>query len=210
MTLRTGCTSRPNANCASTTEAAPAGYRRRSRRGRLWEYYCQYAYLPRLAERSVLDRGIIAVFDQIVWDQDGFAVASGYDEASGRYIGLAIPQENIPPQITDSTLLVRPDRAVAQREQERAEQEAAPAPRPPRRRAPQAPGPSPHRRGRQCGRIRRGLPPRRRIRPLDRSRALAGLLPSADPRVRWCWHYSRHTYAHPFLRHVRLEPELRT
>jgi hypothetical protein len=28
MTLRTGCTSRPNANCASTTEAAQAGYRR--------------------------------------------------------------------------------------------------------------------------------------------------------------------------------------
>ena len=27
MTLRTGCTSRPNANCAPTTDAAPAGYR---------------------------------------------------------------------------------------------------------------------------------------------------------------------------------------
>ena len=61
----------------------------------------------------------------MVWDQDGFAVASGYDEARGRYEGLAIPQENVPPQISDSTLLVRPDRAVAQREQERAEQEAA-------------------------------------------------------------------------------------
>ena len=93
--------------------------------GKLWEYYCQYVYLPRLAERSVLDRGILAVFEQMVWDQDGFAVASGYDPTSGRYAGLAIPQENVPPQITDSTLLVRPDRAIAQREQERAEQEAA-------------------------------------------------------------------------------------
>jgi predicted AAA+ superfamily ATPase len=93
--------------------------------GKLWEYYCQYVYLPRLAERSVLDRGILAVFDQMVWDQDGFAVASDYDEASGRYIGLAIPQENVPSQVTDSTLLVRSDRAIAQREQERAEQEAA-------------------------------------------------------------------------------------
>ena len=44
----------------------------------------------------------------MVWDQDGFAVASGYDEATGRYVGLAIPQENVPPQITDSTLLVNP------------------------------------------------------------------------------------------------------
>ena len=93
--------------------------------GKLWEYYCQYVYLPRLAERSVLDRGILAVFDQMVWDSDGFAVASGYDETTGRYTGLAIPQENVPPQVTDSTLLVRPDRAIAQREQERAEQEAA-------------------------------------------------------------------------------------
>ena len=33
MTLRTGCTSRPNANCASTTEAAPVGYRQHSRCG---------------------------------------------------------------------------------------------------------------------------------------------------------------------------------
>jgi predicted AAA+ superfamily ATPase len=93
--------------------------------GKLWEYYCQYAYLPRLAERSVLDRGVLAVFDQMVWDQDGFAVASVYDQATGKYVGLAIPQENVPPQITDSTLLVQPDRAIAQRERERAEQEAA-------------------------------------------------------------------------------------
>ena len=33
MTPRTGYTSRPNANCASATEAAPAGYRQHSRRG---------------------------------------------------------------------------------------------------------------------------------------------------------------------------------
>ncbi len=93
--------------------------------GKLWEYYCQYVYLPRLAERSVLDRGIVAVFDQVIWDQDGFAVASGYDEASGQVRRPVDPQGNVPPQITDSALLVRPDRAIAQREQERAEQEAA-------------------------------------------------------------------------------------
>ena len=33
MTPRTGYTSRPNANCAPATEAAPAGYRQHSRRG---------------------------------------------------------------------------------------------------------------------------------------------------------------------------------
>ena len=57
MTLRTGCTSRPNANCASTTEAAPAGYRQHSRRGNtraltnpgLWKNRtCLGTYQPRV------------------------------------------------------------------------------------------------------------------------------------------------------------------
>ncbi len=93
--------------------------------GKLWEYYCQYVYMPRLAERSVLDRGILGVFSQMLWDHDGFAVAAGYDEATGTYLGLAIPQENVPLQITDLTVLVQPDRALAQREQERADREKA-------------------------------------------------------------------------------------
>ena len=93
--------------------------------GKLWEYYCQYVYLPRLAERSVLDQGIHDVFYQMLWDHDGFAVASGYDEVTGTYVGLAVPQENVPPQITNLTLLVQPDRALAQREKERAEQDKA-------------------------------------------------------------------------------------
>ena len=108
--------------------------------GKLWEYYCQYPYLPRLAERSVLENGILAVFNRAIWDQDGFAVASGYDESSGQYIGLRIPNEDMPPQLSDTTLLVRPDRAIAQRERERAEQDAArAAARPPQL----APAPSP-------------------------------------------------------------------
>jgi predicted AAA+ superfamily ATPase len=93
--------------------------------GKLWEYYCQYPYLPRLAERPVLDNGICAVFDSLTWDIDGFAVATGYDEATGKYLGLAIPAENPVPPVSDTTLLVHPDRARAQREAERAEQEAA-------------------------------------------------------------------------------------
>jgi hypothetical protein len=91
--------------------------------GKLWEYYCQYVYLPRLAERPVLNNGILGVFSEMLWDHDGFAVASGYDEATGKYLGLAIPQENVAPQITDLTLLVHPDRAIAQRE--RADADAA-------------------------------------------------------------------------------------
>jgi hypothetical protein len=36
--------------------------------GKLWEYYCQYPYMPRLTERSVLERGILAVFDSLTWE----------------------------------------------------------------------------------------------------------------------------------------------
>ena len=88
--------------------------------GKLWEYYCQYPYLPRLTERAVLERGIHAVFGLLTWEAQGFAVATGYDSATGRYSGLALPHEDTVPQLTDSTLLVRPDLARAQREAERA------------------------------------------------------------------------------------------
>lgn len=94
--------------------------------GQLWEYYCQYPYLPRLADRAVLDSGISRIFDEpITWETQGFAVATGYDEATGKYEGLALPMEHTPPQISDSTLLVQPTRARAQWEAEKAQAEAA-------------------------------------------------------------------------------------
>lgn len=79
---------------------------------KLWEVLLRVRLPARLAERAVLDRGIAAVFEQMVCNQDGFAVASSYDEASGRNVGPALPQENVPPQITDSTLLIPLDRAI--------------------------------------------------------------------------------------------------
>ena len=92
--------------------------------GKLWEYYCRHPYMPRLTERAVLERGIHAVFGLLTWEAQGFAVATGYDSATGRYIGLALPHEDTPPQLSDSTLLVRPDLARRQRDAERAEQAA--------------------------------------------------------------------------------------
>ncbi len=70
--------------------------------GDLWEYYCRYPYLPRLRDRSVLDNGIVGVFGELTWDTEGFPVAAGYDEKSGRYTGLALPHQDAPPQITDA------------------------------------------------------------------------------------------------------------
>jgi predicted AAA+ superfamily ATPase len=88
--------------------------------GKLWEYYCQYPYMPRLTDHPVLERGILAVFDSLTWEAHGFALATHYDENTGRYAGLAIPHEDPPPQLTDTTLLVQPTRAHGQRETERA------------------------------------------------------------------------------------------
>jgi len=89
--------------------------------GELWTYYCRHPYLPRLSERRVLDDGILGVASELTWDAEAFAVATGYDETEGRFLGLAIPHQDPIGQVTDQTLLVRPDLALAQRQQELAE-----------------------------------------------------------------------------------------
>ncbi|MGW7572503.1 Swt1 family HEPN domain-containing protein [Streptomyces sp. NPDC054765] len=90
--------------------------------GRLWELHTTYPYLNRLVGRSVLDAGVEDVLSLFNWEQEGFALATGYEEAEGHYQGLVLPGGNTRfSQITDSTLLVRPERALAQRRQEEEE-----------------------------------------------------------------------------------------
>ena len=85
--------------------------------GSLWTLYCQYPYMPRLRDRRVLDEGIVDM--PMIWQTDAFALATGFDEAAGRYIGLWTPDDKgAPPAATDSLLLVRPDIAVKQRDAE--------------------------------------------------------------------------------------------
>lgn len=93
--------------------------------GWLWGLYCQYPYMPRLRDRKVLDEGIFDL--PMIWQTDAFALATGYDSATRRYVGLWLPGDtNTAPAATDSLLLVRPDTAVAQREHE--EPASAPTP----------------------------------------------------------------------------------
>ncbi|GAA1311855.1 hypothetical protein Psi02_72100 [Planotetraspora silvatica] len=82
----------------------------------LWSYYCRYPYLPRLRDRVVLDSGILAGLDEFDWEATGFALATGHDGT--RFEGLAVPPTGRFGQITDGTMLVRPDLAIAQREAE--------------------------------------------------------------------------------------------
>ncbi|GGK73387.1 DUF499 domain-containing protein [Streptomyces flaveus] len=89
--------------------------------GALWGYYRRHPYLTRLRDRSVLEDAVLRVLTEgITWDVEGFALAEGYDEERGAYTGLALPMEGTFGQVTDQTLLVAPERAIAQREQERA------------------------------------------------------------------------------------------
>ncbi len=93
--------------------------------GELWGYYCRHPYLPRLSDRVVLDDGILGAASELTWDVEAFAIATRYDEQTGRYLGLTVPHQDPFGQVTDHTLLVRPDLALAQRDQELAERTAA-------------------------------------------------------------------------------------
>ena len=82
--------------------------------GDLWRQYTTYTYMPRLRDRSVLTNGITE--QPLVWQQEGFALALSHD--GERYEGLKLPSEGGFGQITDSMLLVKPEIALAQRQQE--------------------------------------------------------------------------------------------
>jgi hypothetical protein len=83
--------------------------------GELWDLYTTYPYLPRLRDRSVLEAGLRDTLNSITWEQDGFALATGRDNDSGAFDGLAIPHRDSFGMITDAVLLVRPDLALHQR-----------------------------------------------------------------------------------------------
>ena len=81
--------------------------------GTLWGLYTQYPYMPRLRDRSVLEDGLFDL--PLHWAYDAFALAAGFDEGTGRYVGLWTPADNAsPPVATDALLLVRPDVASKQ------------------------------------------------------------------------------------------------
>jgi hypothetical protein len=84
--------------------------------GDLWKVYASYPYMPRLRDRGVLNAGLTAPV--LVWDSDGFALAEGYDETTGRYRGLALPNDHTTVAISDATLIVKPQDARAQHDRE--------------------------------------------------------------------------------------------
>ncbi len=88
---------------------------------RLWEYLTQYLYLPRLKNQSVLLEAVRDGVNSTVW-ADNFAYAEGFDNVKGKYLGLRAAT-GISPSISPQSLLVKPDVAQQQLEEERREQE---------------------------------------------------------------------------------------
>jgi hypothetical protein len=83
----------------------------------LVEDFGRYLYLPRLQTSSVLLNAIRAGLALLTWEQDAFAYAEGYDESASRYRGLRAGVQ-LPLTAEDSGLLVRPDVARRQIDQE--------------------------------------------------------------------------------------------
>ncbi len=81
--------------------------------GQLAEWFARYLYLPRIVNRSVLYDSINNGLNQFLPGDDPFAYASGFDEASGRYVGLHM---HGPLAVENSGLVVK--REAAKRQQE--------------------------------------------------------------------------------------------
>ena len=84
----------------------------------LWEDFARYVYLPRLRDQAVMLKTVEGGPVGFAWTTDGFGVAAGMDEATGRYLGLA--SEGVRPSaVTPTSLVVHPDRALTQLEAEK-------------------------------------------------------------------------------------------
>jgi hypothetical protein len=81
--------------------------------GELWEALARYPYLPRLRDRLILQRSVQDGPAGFAWTEEGFALAEGYDDATGRYLGLVVGPGGSS-GTSPSTLLVHPEVAIAQ------------------------------------------------------------------------------------------------
>ncbi len=85
----------------------------------LVEDFARYHYLPRLTGPGVLVEAIRKGLGLLLWNQESFAYADSFDEADGRYRGLRAGQ-HVNLSDNDLTgLLVKPEAALRQLEQEK-------------------------------------------------------------------------------------------
>jgi predicted AAA+ superfamily ATPase len=82
----------------------------------LIEDFARYLYLPRLKNPSVLVAAVRDGLKLLTWEQDAFAYADSFDEASGRYRGLRAAQDVSVSETDPQGLLVKPEAARQQLE----------------------------------------------------------------------------------------------
>ncbi|GIU94958.1 MAG: hypothetical protein KatS3mg012_1415 [Gaiellaceae bacterium] len=80
---------------------------------KLWSYFAQYLYLPRLRDSTVLARAIENGVASTTWEQETFAYADAFDEAKGRYVGLRAG-EQVVVRIDGASVVVKPEVAREQ------------------------------------------------------------------------------------------------
>jgi hypothetical protein len=83
----------------------------------LWDDFAKYVYLPRLRDQDVMMATIEGGPAGLAWETDGFALAAGYDEDAGRYLGLVGGEMHA--GASPATLVVEPDVAARQLERDR-------------------------------------------------------------------------------------------
>ena len=82
----------------------------------LAEDFARYVYLPRLRDPEVLTSAVRDGLGLLLWRQESFAFADGYDEASGRYRGLRCGQRVDTIEPSGEGLLVKPEVAIKHHE----------------------------------------------------------------------------------------------
>ena len=91
--------------------------------------FAQYPYLPRLKNAAVLITSIIEGVELLTWQHDSFAYADSYDESAGRYRGLRGGRSVHIDSAQSEALIVKPDMAARQIDDEKPD--APPQPPPP-------------------------------------------------------------------------------
>jgi predicted AAA+ superfamily ATPase len=83
---------------------------------KVWDTFARYLYLPRLRDITVLLGAVSQGPASTTWQQDGFAIAEGWDETAGRYLGLTVGEHVA--GASGMTLIVTPTAAGRQLEAE--------------------------------------------------------------------------------------------
>ncbi len=84
----------------------------------LAEDFARYLYLPRLLSSHTLTQSISNGLGLLTWEQDAFAWADEYDKVAQRYRGLRCGTTSATPDPDSTGLLVKPEVALRQLQQE--------------------------------------------------------------------------------------------